>query len=58
MANAYGSKGAFVEYTATEISYKLPTDKGISGGPIMIFNEELKDHAIIGIHKAFNRKKI
>lgn len=55
MANAYGSTGAAVEYTCAEISYKIPTDSGVSGGPIITFDEELKEHVLIGIHKAFER---
>ena len=51
MQNMFGSKGSNFCYKPKQLTYDLPTEKGVSGGPIIAHLESINDHIIIGIHK-------
>ena len=51
MQNMFGSKGSNFSYKPKQLTYDLPTERGVSGGPIIAYLESIKDHIVIGIHK-------
>jgi V8-like Glu-specific endopeptidase len=54
----YGCKADLLEVNEYIIKYKIPTDAGKSGAPLLIYSEHGK-YKIIGIHTGgYNKKKI
>jgi V8-like Glu-specific endopeptidase len=48
----YGAKGPINKADDLKLSYSMPTEVGISGGPI--FTQLNGEYVVLGIHKASN----